>query len=143
MVRAEDESSAVLYAEFEGRGVLLTGNAGSRALRRACSFAEELGISMPSSLRLLQVPNHGDPDHLSSDVLDRLVGKRRSPGTREPDRYVKSAFVASGRDGPALGYGITAAALKRRGVMTFLTQGAHLHHAHDMPERGWSRARIR
>jgi hypothetical protein len=143
VVRAEDEASAVLYAEFEGRGVLLTGNAGSRALRRACSFAEELGISMPSSLRLLQVPNHGNPDNLSSDVLDRLVGKRRPPGAHEADGYVKSAFVSSGREGPALGYGITAAALKRRGVLSFLTQGTHLHHSHDMPERGWSRARIR
>lgn len=77
---AEDESSAVLYSEFEGRGVLLTGNAGVRALEGACTFAERLGIDLPASLRLMQVPNQGRPDNLSSRVLDRIAGERPAAG---------------------------------------------------------------
>lgn len=79
--RAEDESSVVLYGEFEGRGVLLTSNAGIRALSDACTLAEHLDLNLPSNLRLMQVPDQGNPDNLSSRVLDRLVGERQPPRT--------------------------------------------------------------
>jgi hypothetical protein len=131
---AEDESSAVLYSEFEGRGVLLTGNAGVRALEGACTFAERLGIDLPASLRLMQLPSQGRPDNLSSRVLDRIAGERQP---REQRRYTKSAFISVGRDALSFDCKIVTDALRRRGVLSFATQGMQLHHAHDMPERGW------
>ncbi|MDR6534601.1 hypothetical protein [Variovorax soli] len=131
---AEDESSVVLYGEFEGRGVLLTRNAGIRALSDACTLAEHLGLRLPSNLRLMQLPSDGKPDHLSSHVLDRLVGERQP---RERRHYTKTAVLSAPRDAPPLGYRIVTDALMRRGVLSFMTQGAQLHHAHDMPERSW------
>lgn len=131
---AEDESSAVLYSEFEGRGVLLTGNAGVRALEGACTFAERLGIDLPASLRLMQLPSQGRPDNLSSRVLDRIAGERQP---RDQRRYTKSAFISVGRDALSFDCKIVTDALRRRGVLSFATQGMQLHHAHDMPERGW------
>ncbi|VTU41315.1 hypothetical protein H4CHR_06050 [Variovorax sp. PBS-H4] len=131
---AEDESSAVLYGEFEGRGVLLTSNAGIRALSDASTFAEHLGLGLPTNLRLMQVPNAGNPDHLSSRVLDRLVGARRPRDQRE---YTKTAFMSAPIDSLSMGSRIVTDALKRRGVLTFLSQGTQLHHAHDMPQRNW------
>ena len=74
---AEDESSVVLYGEFEGRGVLLTSNAGVRALSDACTFAEYLGLGLPSNLRLMQVPNDGK----SRPSLEPRAGP---PGGRAP-----------------------------------------------------------
>ncbi len=131
---AEDESSAVLYGEFEGRGVLLTGNAGIRALEGACTFAERLGLDLPACLRLMQVPGNGRSDHLSSRVLDRIAGERQP---RDQRRYTKSAFISSGSDATPFDRKIVTDALRRRGAMSFVTQGMRLHHAHDMPERGW------
>jgi hypothetical protein len=131
---AEDESSAELYSEFEGRGVLLTGNAGVRALEGACTFAERLGIDLPASLRLMQLPSQGRPDNLSSRVLDRIAGERQP---RYQRRYTKSAFISVGRDALSFDCKIVTDALRRRGVLSFATQGMQLHHAHDMPERGW------
>jgi hypothetical protein len=131
---AEDESSVVIYGEFEGRGVLLTSNAGVRALSDACTFAEYLGLGLPSNLRLMQVPNDGKPDHLSSRVLDRLVGERLP---REQHQYTKTAFMSAARDAPPMGYKIVTDALMRRGVLSFQTQGPQLHHAHHMPNRDW------
>jgi len=134
MTRAEDESSVVLYGEFEGRGVLLTSNAGIRALSDACSLAEHLGLNLPANLRLMQVPDQGKPDNLSSRVLDRLVGERQPPEQRVD---TKTAFISAARRAPPLGYTIVTDALLRRGVASFMTQGTQLHHAHEMPARGW------
>lgn len=132
--RAEDESSVVLYGEFEGRGVLLTSNAGIRALSDACTLAEHLGLNLPSNLRLMQVPDQGKPDNLSSRVLDRLVGERQP---REQRVDTKTAVISAARHAPRLDHKIVADALTRRGVASFMTQGTQLHHAYDMPERGW------
>jgi len=131
---AENDASAVLYGEFEGRGVLLTGNAGIQSLSDACAFAERLGIGLQQSLRFMQVPGHGKPDHLSSRVLDRIAG---APQREDPRLHAKSAFISTGRDTSPLTYKIVADALRRRGVISFATQGAQLHHGHEMPDRGW------
>jgi hypothetical protein len=133
----ENESSAVLYGEFGGRGVLLTGRAGREGLHTAADLAEQWGIDLPGRLRLFQVPNEGHPDHLSAALLDRIVGPRLPAWRRA---YTKSAFISVSLDAPP-GLGRAAAeALKRRGVVSFQTWGMHLHHGHGMPYRGWFRA---
>ena len=81
----------MLYGEFDGRGVLLTGRAGVQALDAAASFAELLGIDLPSQLCLLQAPNAGSLDHVSTRVLDRIVGQSKPPSQR---KYTKSAFIS-------------------------------------------------
>ncbi|OUL98006.1 hypothetical protein [Variovorax sp. JS1663] len=136
---AEDESSAVLYGEFESRGVLLTGDAGIRALSHACACAEQLGLAVPSNLRMMQVPGRGGPHHLSSVVLNRLVGERL-PRAQRHGIHFKTAFMSAPPGAPPLGYRVVADALQRRGVFSYLTQGTQLYHAHEMPDRGWGPA---
>ncbi|MBU1358044.1 MAG: hypothetical protein KKC79_14680 [Gammaproteobacteria bacterium] len=135
---AECESSAVLYAEFAGRGVLLTGGAGCGALDRACASAEALGIELRHTLKLMQIPNRGRTDNVSSALLDRMLGPRVLGALSRP---TKSAFVSLPQQTSLLECRLVAAALRRRGVVTFATQGKHLHHSHDMPERDWPPAR--
>jgi len=135
---AENESSAVLYGEFDGRGVLLTGRAGVRALDAAASFAELLGIDLPSRLCLLQAPNAGSLDHVSTKVLDRIVGQSKPQSQR---RYTKSAFISISVDARQRLSRALAEALNRRGAISFVTQGMSLHHWHEMPDRGWYRAK--
>lgn len=135
---AENESSAVLYAVFDGRGVLLTGRAGVQALDAAADHAAKLGIDLPGSLQLFQVPNHGSVDNLSSRVLDRILGPQRPPAMRNV--YAKSAFISLSQAARGTVSRTVTEALKRRGVLSFATDNSSLHHGHEMPERGWRRA---
>lgn len=134
LTSAKNDSSAVLYGDFEGHGVLLTGSAGIAALTAAARCAEGMGIHLPSSLRMLQVPHFGHRNHLSTQVLDRIVGVRQS---REECRYTKTAFVSVPAAAPQGAERVVADALARRGMKTFATRGTSLHHAHDMPVRDW------
>jgi beta-lactamase superfamily II metal-dependent hydrolase len=135
---ARNDSSAVLYGDFDGRGVLLTGSAGIPALSAAALCAERMGIHLPSGLRFLQVPNRGRRGNVSTQVLDRIVGVRMPADERQ---YTKTAFVSIGRDSPQGVERIVADALARRGMMTFTARDTNLHHAHGMPARGWNPAR--
>lgn len=135
---AENESSAVLYGEFDGRGILLTGRAGVQALGAAATLAEHLGIDLPSKLCLLQAPNGGSLDHVSAEVLDRIVGQSKPSSQR---KHTKSAFISISLEGRQRLSRILTEALNRRGATTFATQGMSLHHWHGMPDRGWYRAK--
>jgi hypothetical protein len=135
---AENESSAVLYAEFDGRGVLLTGRAGAQALGATATQAERMGIDLPASLRLIQVPNHGRRKNMSRHAFDRILGRHLPRAQRQ---YTKSAFISVGIDAGGDVSQVVTGALLRRGALSFVTHGASLHHGHQMPYRGWRQAR--
>ncbi|WP_077002325.1 hypothetical protein [Variovorax sp. KK3] len=128
-----EESTAVLYGEFGRRGVLLTGDAGIRALHHACDFAEHFQLDIPRNLRLLQVPGQGKPSHLSSRVLDRLVGRPLPRDQR--DDPTRTAFIAAPAGAPPFGYRVVTDALRRRGFKCMLAEGQRLHHGFHMPDR--------
>ncbi|VWX59446.1 conserved hypothetical protein [Burkholderiales bacterium 8X] len=134
---AEDEASAVLYAEFEGRGMLFSGRAGVRALEGACSYAESMNIRLAQNLKLLVLPDSGNIDNLSGELLDRMVGERLPDGHAEPER---TAFISLSERGRPLPH-LLAESLRQRGMTAFATEGRHLQHVHDMPERSWRPAR--
>ena len=109
-VRTEHEASIVLYGKIGGRGILLTGNAGVTALTNCARYAESRSLLIPDGLGFVQIPNHGDPEHVSPSVLDRLIGPKRkesrndlaavvatSPTTRfHPDQIVANALIRRG-----------------------------------------------
>ena len=72
---AENETSIVQWADVCGKKVLLTGDAGVRALTEAHEAAETLGKST-AGVDWFQVPHHGSRRNLSSDVLDTWLGKK-------------------------------------------------------------------
>ncbi len=129
----------MLYGEFGGRGVLLTGRgwrAGARCVQQP--FAELLGIDLPSKLRLLQAPKMlrkpGPCVHRRNSLLDRIVGRNKPPSER---KYTKSAFVSISTEARQRVSRALAEALNRRGAASFATQGLSLHHRYEMPDRGW------
>jgi hypothetical protein len=70
---AENESSVVLYGDLGEGGILLTGDAGLRALWTTVAYAGTRGIDL-SKLWLFQVPHHGSRNNIAPSVLDRIVG---------------------------------------------------------------------
>lgn len=68
----ENESSVILYANFNNRGILLTGDAGNEALQRAYSFAKSQPYigNISNNLKFIQIPHHGSRRNISPNVLN-------------------------------------------------------------------------
>ena len=127
---AENESSVVLYGNFDGTGVLLTADAGVNALTWACNSADALGLNLLSA-DLVQVPHHGSRRNVSPSVLDRLIGPARPKGSPE----LKKAIVSAPKDDADHPRKMVLNAFLRRGAGVRSTQGAKYRFHGDMPPR--------
>ncbi len=135
---AENESSVVLYGNINGRGILLTGDAGIRALTATADFAESQGLSLPNTLNFIQVPHHGSRNNVSTTVLDRIVGSRKS---KDDGVATKTAYISAGKESTTHPRQAVVNAFIRRGVTVVATQGTTKCMAHKMPNRaGWCSA---
>jgi len=117
-VDAEMESSVVLHGLIGGHGILLTGNAGVRALTNVAAYAEQQRTFVPATLKFLQVPHRGDSNHVSPAVLDRLIGTRRPP---QEDPLI-TAFVSTPDGSSEHPHQSVVNALSRRGAIVMRTQ---------------------
>ena len=134
---AENESSVVLYGEIDGHGILLTGDAGIRALKTTADFAESRGVRLSNTLRFVQVPHHGSRHNVSTSVLDQIVGLRKST---DDGVTTKTAFVSAGKDSTTHPRKMVVNAFIRRGAVVVPTQGQIKCSHHNMPSRGWDSA---
>lgn len=84
-----------MYGNFDGQGVLLTGDAGVQALNRTASCAEFNQLDLPGTLRFMQIPHHGSRHNVSTSSLDRLIGRRLPFTGASAERYPaqKSAWL--------------------------------------------------
>ncbi len=130
---ADNEASVVLWGQFDGQGVLLTGDAGIQALGRAADQAQAEGIDLPARLSLLQVPHHGSRHNVSPSVLDRLLGPRKP---QDDGQATKRAFVSAGAGSMVHPHAMVINALLRRGAAPYATRGLVLSHSHRMPPPG-------
>jgi beta-lactamase superfamily II metal-dependent hydrolase len=134
---AENESSVILYGEIDGHGILLTGDAGIRALTAAADFVESHGLYLPNKLRFIQVPHHGSRNNVSTTVLDRIVGLRK---TSNDGQNSKTAYVSASKESKTHPRKAVVNAFIRRGACVVATQGGTKRHHHNMPDRGWGSA---
>ena len=65
--------SVIQYANLCSKKILLTADAGCRALAEAAVYAPTVGLSLPGIDRF-QVPHHGSRRNLSTDILDLWLG---------------------------------------------------------------------
>ena len=72
---AENEMSVVQFARIAERRILLTGDAGRAGLGEAADYLTGMGVGLPG-IDVFQVPHHGSRRNVSTEVLDRLLGKR-------------------------------------------------------------------
>lgn len=132
---AENESSVVLCGIADGKGILLTGDCGIRALSATADYAEAKGASLPNVLWFIQIPHHGSRRNVSTSVLNRIVGPRKvtNDGTT-----AKVAFVSAGKESSTHPRKAVVNAFIRRGVKVYATKGQSIRQAHNLPERdGW------
>jgi beta-lactamase superfamily II metal-dependent hydrolase len=136
-ISGENESSVILFGKINGHGIMLTGDAGVRGLTTATNYAESLGISLPQELNFIQIPHHGSRHNVSTQVLDRIVGRRKPTDDGNP---TKIAFVSAGKDSKTHPRRMVVNAFIRRGAKVFATQGYAKRHSKNMPPRSWNTA---
>jgi beta-lactamase superfamily II metal-dependent hydrolase len=127
----DNESSVVLYGNFNGRGVLLTGDAGVQALTHAADYLEKYGISLPDTLRFVQVPHHGSRHNVGPTILNRILGPRQPFGSVP----TKTAYVSAGTTSQTHPRRVVTNAFKRRGVAVFAAKGQAKCHYYGVPAR--------
>lgn len=129
---AENESSVVLYGYIDKRGILLTGDAGVRALTATADYVESRGVSLPESLKFIQVPHHGSRNNVCTSVLDKIVGSRKAI---DDGNATKTAFVSAGKESTTHPRNAVVNAFIRRSAKVFPTKGQTKWHHHNMPDR--------
>lgn len=133
----DNESSVVLYANFNGKGILLTGDAGNHALTRASDYLEHKGINLQDTLSFIQVPHHGSRHNVSPTVLNRILGPKQLFGSTP----TKSAFVSAGATSKTHPRPSVMNAFKRRGAKVFQAKGTGIYHYSGLPLRStWQQA---
>jgi beta-lactamase superfamily II metal-dependent hydrolase len=134
---SENNSSAVILLQIEGKDFLFTSDAGVPALERAVGMAELLGVNLPSC-RFQQVPHHGSKRNVGPRLLDRLAGPRLPASGLEN----KSVFVSAAKEGePKHPAKKVVNAYMRRGARVLATQGVGISLSEGAPARqGWGPA---
>jgi hypothetical protein len=69
----ENEMSVIQYADFNGRSVVLTGDAGRSGMHEAADYAPQAGLFLPG-VSDFQTPHHGGRRNVDTHVLDRWLG---------------------------------------------------------------------
>jgi beta-lactamase superfamily II metal-dependent hydrolase len=137
---AENESSVILYGymEQEQEGIVLTGDAGVRALTVASDYLEKHNVSAPQHVKFIQVPHHGSRHNVSPSTLDRLLGPKLLLPT---DDLSKVAYVSASAESKTHPRKMVTNAFIRRGARVIATQGEAKRYYRGMPTRdGWGPA---
>jgi len=123
---AQNESSVVMCASFDGNKVLLTGDAGIQALTRSARYAAGIGLRL-DDLWMVQVPHHGSRNNVSPAILDKIKGQYAIASAAEADDLHPRRVVTN--------------ALKRRGAQVYATKGKGIRQQYGMVYRdGWTAA---
>lgn len=112
--------SVVQLANFAGEHVVLTADAGRAALDEAANYTPFSGLSLPANeIRLMQVPHHGSRHNVSTETLDRWLGK---VGDESQDAR-STAIVSAGKDDQDHPRKVVVRAFMHRGAQVVETKG--------------------
>jgi beta-lactamase superfamily II metal-dependent hydrolase len=131
-----NESSAVFELRNDGGRVLLTADAGQRALGQVADVIGAAGLAT-QPYELVHVPHHGSRRNVGPTVLNRLVG---TIGERGQNTWAACACAAAKGD-PKHPSKKVANAFTRRGATTWVTRTRSLWFYRNAPPRpDWSAA---
>lgn len=128
---ASNESSVVLYGDLpEGERILLTGDAGIRALSVAAYVAEQNNLPL-KKFDFVQIPHHGSRRNVGPTILNNILGPIQSK--ESPARY--AAFVSAPKEDDTHPRMMVLNAFTRRGSKVVTTQGENAIHYGGFPKR--------
>lgn len=125
----DNEMSVVQWANFDGVDILLTGDAGRRALRNVIDSSSQAGLILPlKNESKIQVPHHGSRRNVDAFLLDYLLGGK-SPKRISPDDMNRTAYVCASGDDDEHPKKAVVRGFMHRGARVFTTENC-----------GWLRA---
>jgi beta-lactamase superfamily II metal-dependent hydrolase len=119
---AENESSSIVYFNYEDKKILLTADAGVLALNNMINYSARVGIDL-SNLNIIQIPHHGSKHNIGPTILNKLIGDKSS--SENMNRFFAIASVAKNSDIKHPSRRVTNA-FKRRGCTPYKTNGTGL-----------------
>ena len=131
---AENEMSVVQWANMKGHDVVLTGDAGRKALHSAAAYAPTAGLQLPG-IKKMQVPHHGSRRNVDAEVLNRWLGSKKlfMPSENE---FNASAYVSASKDDKNHPRKAVIRGFMHRGSRVYSTEGLNwLRTYKDAPER--------
>ncbi len=130
---AENESSVILYEQQNG--ILLTGDAGVKALSKTEEYSKVNDIQLQDT-KFVQVPHHGSRNNVSTSVLNNILG---CPLRGKPNHYEKTAFISAAQNSKTHPRKMVVNSFIRRGFKVIATKGSIIsYRSPDMPSRdGW------
>ena len=126
---ASNETSVVQFANYENHKVLLTADAGPRALAEAADYASRLG--MLSAPDLIQIPHQGSRRNVSPAVLNAWLGLPNGGTPKRGNAYVMVG--AQKQDHPRKK---VKNAFMRRGYPVFVGRTGWMRMSGGWPKRG-------
>jgi beta-lactamase superfamily II metal-dependent hydrolase len=132
---AENESCVVLYGNLGSGGILLTADAGLRALKTSADYCDAAGFSLRSGLKLFQVPHHGSRNNISPSMLDRIIG----PMMPEGQMGHTECIISAGAEDDTHPRQVVVNALVRRGTPPYVTRNGAIRFPNGVGSRqGWN-----
>ena len=133
----ENEMSVVQYGILCEKSIMLTGDAGRRALSSAIQAAPEFGFVLPG-IDHFHVPHHGSRRNLSTEICDQLLGSRIQSQLSDDDALFR-AFICASKDDASHPRKAVVRALHHRGGCTRSTEDGSWRSQVNAPDReGWS-----
>lgn len=137
---AENEMSVVQYAFIASLRILLTGDTGRAGLAEAADYAPIVGLSLPGIDRF-QVPHHGSRRNVSTETLDRWLG-RRLPQQLPEGSEKFTAIISSAKADEDHPRKAVVRAMIHRGGKVVTTEGRGIRTSQGAPNReGWEPAK--
>ena len=132
----ENEMSVVQFAEIDNQTIMLTGDAGKITLTEAINYLEGMYGYLPKIDRF-QVPHHGSRRNVSSEILDRLFGKKIGE-YESRDKF--TAVISSAKEDEDHPRKAVIRAFHHRGAKVIATEGKTVCcSSRNAPQReGWS-----
>lgn len=132
---AENETSIVQFASVCDKQVLLTGDAGVRALTEAHKFATQNSIFW-SNLDWFHVPHHGSRRNLSSEVLNSWLGRKITREEVNANSHL-CAIISANQNDEEHPKKAVIRALIHRGRTVLQTCRKLRVHSSGAPNRNW------
>jgi hypothetical protein len=131
----ENEMSVIQYMNFNGRKIVLTGDAGRGGMTEAAAYAPTAGLVLPG-VSDFQAPHHGGRRNVNSEILDAWLGPIL-PRLPAPGSELFTAVISASKDDPAHPRKAVRRGLLHRGAMVVTTEGQNVWiHSADAPARG-------
>ncbi len=127
---ASNESSVVMFGNFTGNRLLLTGDVGVAGLQEAYNYAVQTGQNVVSP-NTVQIPHHGGRRNVSPSILNVILGSRL------PDESVVRgwAIASAAKEDPHHPRRVVLNAFRRRGYACTATEGRTITVNHNFAQR--------